>query len=460
MSDLNGMYDDQLEKLEELRKQSGLSRRDFLKLLAAGGIATTAAGANMYPADVQASIRTNAHIVIAGGGAGGITTAAKLTRWLDGARITIIEERDIHLYQPGLTLVGSGVYSGSDVQAQNADYMPRGINWVKDKVASFDPEANKLTTAKGQEISYDYLVVATGCYLDYTAIEGMDVSLIGREGIGSVYNGVEAALATYKESQKFIERGGQALFTIPSTPIKCAGAPIKMTFLTESRMRKEGTRNKGEFLYLSSSGILFGQPDFRELIRELYEEKGINYDYHHVLKSIDPGARTATFSVQGADKTYDYDYIHVVPPMRAPDVVRDSELSWKEGNFAEGGWLEVDQYSLQHRRYPNVFGVGDIIGTPVGKTSASVKMQAPVAARNLVSLIAGDELEARWNGYTSCPLITGLGRAALAEFDFDYNLIPTFPLLNQKKPSWLWWQLKVRAIRPFYFQMLKGRVPA
>ncbi|HHQ69229.1 MAG TPA: NAD(P)/FAD-dependent oxidoreductase, partial [Halothiobacillaceae bacterium] len=384
----------------------------------------------------------------------------KLQRWLKGAKITIIDKREIHLYQPGLTLVASGVYDDRDVQAQNADYMPRDVNWVKDTVAAFDPDANKVVTGKGEEISYDYLIVATGCHLDYTAIEGMNESLIGREGIGSVYNGVDAALATLEESQKFIDKGGTALFTVPATPIKCAGAPLKMTFLTESRMRDAGTRDKGEFLYLSNSDRLFSQPDFNELVHNLYEEKGIEYTYHHVLKAIDPGARKATFSTQDGDVTYDYDYIHVVPPMRAPDVVRNSALAHQEGSFAEGGWLDVDQYTLQHNRYPNVFGVGDINGIPVGKTAASVKIQAPVAAENLIAMIADKELEARYDGYTSCPLITGLGRAALAEFNFDYELVPTFPLIDQTKPRWIWWQFKVHAIKPFYYQMLKGRVPA
>ncbi|MFP4294263.1 MAG: NAD(P)/FAD-dependent oxidoreductase [Halothiobacillaceae bacterium] len=448
-----------MDELESMRQEMGMSRRDFLKLLAAGGVAA-AAGSSLYPAQAEASVKTNAHVVIAGAGAAGITAAAKLHRWLDGARITIIDERKIHLYQPGLTLVANGIYKRDDVLANNADYMPKDINWIQDSVAAFDPDSNKVFTSQGNEVVYDYLIVATGCFLDYTAIDGMSPELIGREGIGSVYNGVDGALATLKASQKYIDNGGVGLFTIPGTPLKCAGAPVKMTFLTESRLREAGTRAKADMLYLSSSGGLFGQPDFRELVRELYEEKDINYDYYHVLKAIDPGARTATFDMQGSETTYDYDYIHVVPPMRAPDPVRDSALAWQEGNFAAGGWLEVDQYTLQHKRYPNVFGAGDICGTPVGKTAASVKMQAPTAARNIVDLIADRPFEGYYNGYTSCPLITGIGKAALAEFDYDFTLVPTFPVIDQTKPRWIWWEFKLHMIKPFYFQMLKGRVPA
>ena len=448
-----------IEKLEELCRDGSLSRRDFLKTLGAGGL-VLAAGAGVAPGEARAAVRTSARILIVGAGAGGITAAAKLDRWLDGARLTILDKTQTHLYQPGLTLVANGIYQRNDVLADNADYIPKQVDWIKEDAAEFDPEANLVITSSGRRVEYDYLIIATGCFLDYGAIEGMETRLIGQEGIGSTYNGVDGALGTYQASQRFVENGGVGLFTIPNTPMKCAGAPLKATFLTESRMREAGTRAKGEFLYLASSGGLFGQPDFRDIVQRLFEEKDIRYDYYHVLKAIDPGARTATFSVQGIEDTYQYDYIHVVPPMRAPDAILNSPLPWQEGSFAAGGWMEVDPHSMQHPRYPNVFGCGDVVGTPLGKTAATVKFQAPIAAENLVALIAGKEFEGYYNGYTSCPLITGLGKASLAEFDYDFNLVPSFPLVDQTRESWIWWRFKVNVLRPYYFQMLKGRIPA
>ncbi|HSH29753.1 MAG TPA: FAD-dependent oxidoreductase [Thiohalobacter sp.] len=437
---------------------SGISRRDFLKTVGAGGV-VLAAGTGLAPAEARAAVRTSAHIVIVGAGAGGITAAAKLNRWLDGARLTIIDSRKTHVYQPGLTLVANGIYQRDEVLADNADYIPEEVNWIQADAAEFDPEASTVVTSTGQRVGYDYLIVATGCHLDFAAIEGMETRLIGREGIGSTYYGPDGAHATYLMSEKFIETGGTALFTIPATPLKCAGAPVKAAFLTESRMREAGTRGKGEYLYLASSGSLFGQPDFRDIVRNLFEEKDIHYDYFHVLKAIDPGARTATFSTQTGEDTYKYDYIHVVPPMRAPDAVLNSPLAWQEGNFASGGWMEVDKHTLQHRRYPNVFGCGDVVGTPVGKTAASVKYQAPIAAENLVALIAGKAFEGHYNGYTSCPLVTGLGTAALAEFNYDFELTPTFPLIDETRESWIWWWFKVSLFKPYYFTMLRGWIP-
>lgn len=437
-----------------------LSRRDFLRLLGAGSV-VGASGMAIAPAEARASVRTNARIVIAGGGAAGITAAAKLSRWLDGARITVIDARERHWYQPGFTLVGAGIYDGpEDVTSRTSDFIPRGVTWVRAMVSEFDPEANAVYTDSGERFVYDYLIVAAGIHLDYEAIEGMERGLVGQEGIGSNYESPEGAAATWRQVQTYMERGGVALFTKPDTPLKCAGAPLKAAFLTEARMREAGTRARGEFHYLADGGRLFGVDVYHDLAAMRFEEKDVHVDYFHVLQAIDPGRREATFRTQeGSTATYDYDYIHVVPPQHAVDSVRHSDLAWREGPFAAGGWLEVDRHTLQHLRYPNVFGAGDVIGTPVGKTAASVKAQVPVAAGNLVSMIENDALEDRYNGYTSCPLITDMGRAALVEFDYDMQLTPTFPFLDPEVERWIWWRLKVNLLRPYYYQMLKGRIP-
>ena len=439
----------------------GISRRQFLQALSAtGAVAVVGAGTVTASGCASSRYRSNAHIVISGGGAGGLTTANKLVRALDGVRITIIEPREVHQYQPGYTLLGSGVYdSKSAVESPTGRYIPDGVRWVKSVVAEYDPDANTVTTADGKKIRYDYLVVASGCQLNYHHIEGMERRLVGSNGIGSNYAGSDGALATWGEVQKFVERGGVGLFTKPNTPLKCAGAPLKATFLTESRMAEAGTRGKAQIFYNHDSDRLFSVSVFHELASTRFAQKGVDVNNRHVLTAIDPGAKRATFDTPNGGVTMDYDYIHIVPPMSAPDTVAHSALAWTDGPFAKGGWLEVDRHTLQHRRYGNVFGVGDVVGTPVGKTAASVKAQAPVVADNLVAVMQGKPLPSAYNGYTSCPLITGLGRASLVEFDYDLNLVPSFPG-NPVPDRWRWWQMKVHAIRPFYYQTLMGRIPA
>jgi sulfide:quinone oxidoreductase len=431
------------------------ARRRWLQALAiapAAAAATTAAPA-------RAAIRTNAHIVIAGSGLGGIAVASRLGRLLDGAKITIVDRKEEHNYQPGYTLVATGVWPVSKVRERNADLQPARVEWVKEMVAGFDPASNTVTTDGGQRIRYDYLVVATGLHLDYAQISGMDVNAIGSNGLASVYPSPQAAQATWAAMQAFTQKGGEALMTLPATPLKCAGAPLKMTFMLRDRLRQAGTREKSRVTFHSAIGNVFGVPAVNDNVLGRWKALGIGVEFNHRLESIDIGARRATFVAAGGQKLErPYDFIHVVPPMRAPDSVRNSDLAWKEGAFAAGGWLEVDKATLQHRRYPNVFGIGDINGTPRGKTAATVKKSAPIVAHHLAEAIAGRKPDLTFDGYTSCPLITREGSAMLVEFDYEGRLVPSLPMIQPLQDSYLAWLMKDRMLKPAYMAVLKGRV--
>jgi sulfide:quinone oxidoreductase len=431
------------------------TRRRWLQTLAS---APMVAGATAHlPA--QAALKTSARIVIAGSGLGGIAVANRLSQLLDGAKITIIDRKEEHNYQPGYTLVATGVWPVSKVRDRNTDFQPAGIEWVKDMVASFDPVANNVVTAGGQRIPYDFLVVSTGVHLDYNQIAGMDVAAIGREGLTSVYPSPEAAQATWATMQTFTAKGGNAVMTLPATPLKCAGAPLKMTFMLRDRLAKAGTLGVSKINFESALGNVFGVKVVNDNVLERWKALGIDAAFSRKLTAIDIGARRATFaSPDGKTLEVPYDFIHVVPPMRAPDAVKNSELAWKEGPFAAGGWLEVDKNTLQHRRFSNVFGIGDINGTPRGKTAATVKKSAPLVAHNLVEVIAGRKASEQFDGYTSCPLITREGSAMLIEFDYEGRLTPTLPVIEPLQDSFFAWLMKVRMLKPAYLAVLKGRV--
>jgi len=439
---------------ETLTLASGPDRRQFLKL-AAG-----AAGVAMLPGASgearAAPVKTNARIVIAGAGAGGISAASRLAQMTEGARITIIDARENHYFQPGYTLVGSGVWTEDRVISSNADYMPGSVEWIKSAVAEFDPDGNKVVTADGQNVPYDFLVVATGLMLDYPAIEGMEEGLIGREGIASIYASPEAASASWRAMQRFVETGGTGLFGRPATEMKCAGAPLKYTFLTDDRLRRAGNRGKAELIYNAHNEETFAVPKVDRKVRELFAQRDISWNKNQVLRAIDPGQRIATFDTPEGTTERGYDFIHVIPPMRTPEPVRNSPLPWTAGPLAADGWIEVDQSTLQHRRYPNVFGVGDVNGVPKGKTAASVKWQVPVAVENMVAVATDKEMTASYNGYTSCPLVTRVGQAMLIEFDYENNLVPSFPFIDPLKPMWLSWVIEEQGLKPTYFAMLRG----
>jgi sulfide:quinone oxidoreductase len=418
--------------------------------LAAVGLAGTARSAH--------PVATQARIVIVGAGAAGLAAASRLSRQLEGARITLVDRRREHLYQPGFTLVAAGLKQTGYVVSATRDYVPAGVELVEEAAAEIDPVGRSVTTEGGRRLPYDYLVVATGLHLDYAAIEGMDVARIGQDGLGSVYAGPEQALATWRAMSDFADRGGTGIFLRPATEMKCAGAPLKYAFITDDVLRRRGNRGRAELIYNAHNRVLFSVPIVAEKVRMLYQDRGIRVTHDHVLKAIDPGRRIATFRTPGGDVEQRYDFINVVPPMRAPQVVRNSPLPWQSGPFAADGWAEVNRGTLRHARFPEVFCVGDVAGVPKGKTAASVKWQVPVAVDHIVASIQGRESPERYNGYTSCPLITRIGRAMLVEFDYNDNLVPSFPgVIAPLEELWITWIMKEVGLKPTYLAMLRGR---
>ncbi|MDO5086081.1 MAG: FAD/NAD(P)-binding oxidoreductase [Comamonadaceae bacterium] len=450
-----------------LAAEQHAARRALLRALggaplALGALHAARADQATQAQDAPAPVALNAaHVVIAGCGMGGLAVASRLRMLAPNARITIVDAKQEHNYQPGYTLVATGVWPMEKVRDRNADFIPEGVEWVQEMVAAFDPAANRLTTASGRAIGYDFLVVATGLQLGYDQIEGMDVAAIGQNGMGSVYHSPEAAQATWHAMDAFRAKGGQAVMTLPPGAIKCAGAPLKMTFMMADRLRQAGTLAQSSVHFHSAlaPNTVFGVKVVNDDILARWQALGIQTHYRSRLAAVDLGARQAVFvSTEGERSTVDYDFLHVVPPMRAPDAVRHSDLPHQQGPMAAGGWLEVSKDTLQHKRYANVFGVGDINGTPRGKTAATVKKSAPLVAHNLARVMAGQAPDQTFDGYTSCPMVVREGSAMLIEFDYEGRLTPSLPMLEPLQESFMAWFMKYRLLKPLYVSALRGRV--
>lgn len=430
-------------------------RRKLLKYSVLGS--AMAAPAFSLMAKPQTS---SAHIVIVGAGAAGIAMANRLRAQLSGNRITLIGARQQHHYQPGYTMIASGLWQPNAVITTTREWLPGGIDWVAQDIRNIHPEQQQVELEDSSRLSYDLLVVATGCQLNFAQIEGMEEKLIGQNGVGCVYAGADGAFKTSQQIDQFVAKGsGKGIFTLTHTFLKCAGAPIKMTFTSLSRLERSGNRQHFDISFTTPfANRLFTIPVYNEFVLKRFAQQEVNVQFERKLTAIDASARQAYFTdAAGAVLREDYDFIHVVPPMSAPDAIRHSGLAWTEGPFADD-WLEVDQYTLQHRRYPNIFGLGDVIGTPLGKTAASVKMQAPVVEQNILSYLNGHELKAQYNGYTSCPLITGIGKAILAEFGYGNKLLPSFGFISPTEESWAVWVMKEKMLQPAYYAVLSGKV--
>ena len=395
-------------------------------------------------------------IVIVGGGSGGISVAARLARALKNPDIVIVDPASDHYYQPLWTLVGGGVFKKEASRRAEQSVIPHGATWVQESVVELCPQENCVVTNTGRTLEYDYLVAAPGIQLDWNKIKGLEGHL-GQDGLCSNYVYEQSEL-TWQTINSF--KGGKALFTQPSTPIKCAGAPQKIMYLADETFRKHGVRDMSEITFMTGTPAIFSVKYYGETLLKVAARKGIETKFRHELVEVRSASREAIFTnlEDGSELIQRYDMMHVTPPMSAPDVVKSSPLAHIEGPLK--GWLKVDKFTLQSPDFPNVFALGDVAGLPTSKTGAAVRKQAPVVAHNLLEVMRKDEgrhFEA-YNGYTSCPLVTGYGKLVLAEFDYDLNPQETFPF-NQNKERLSMYLLKKYGLSPMYWHgMLKGRV--
>ena len=389
-------------------------------------------------------------VVIVGGGSGGISVAARVARAGRGLSVTVIDPAQTHDYQPLLTLVGAGVLPREDVRRAESSVIPPGVEWVQEAVTEFDPDRNTVTTSAGRAVAYDVLVVAAGIQLDWGKVKGLEGN-IGKNGICSNYS-YDTVNTTWEAIRSF--RGGDAVFTHPATPIKCGGAPQKIMYLADDAFRRQGVRDTARIHFYSGDPSIFKATHYVPALMEVIRRKGIETPrFQHNLKEVRVDAREAVFD-NLADKTevvQKFDLLHVTPPMSSPDFIKRSPLA------AATGWVEVDKHTCRHARFANVFALGDCSSLPTSKTGAAIRKQAPTVATNVVDVLAGREPSAKYDGYTSCPLVTGYGSLILAEFDYELNPRETFPI-DQRKERWSMYMLKRHALPVLYWQgMLKGR---
>lgn len=388
-------------------------------------------------------------VVIVGGGNAGISVAAQLQRKLPGLDVAIIEPSDKHYYQPLWTLVGGGDAKKEDTVRDEASVIPRGVEWIRDRVVECCPEQNAVATASGRRIGYDYLVMAPGIQINWHLIPGL-VEALGKDGVCSNYS-YETVDKTWEFIRTF--QGGTAIFTQPNTPVKCGGAPQKIAYLADDAFRRQGVRDRSTIVFASAGAGIFGVPKYAKALQSVVERKGIETRFRHNLIEVRADVREAVFEHldTGEQVTLRYDLLHVVPPMSAPDFVRQGPLANADG------WVEADKHTLRHPRFPNVYALGDASSLPTSKTGAAVRKQAPVVVQNLVAAILGRESSASYDGYTACPLVTGYGKLVMAEFDYDLNPRETFRF-DQSKERWSMYQVKKHVLPRLYWHgILKGR---
>lgn len=406
-------------------------------------------------------------VLIIGGGTAGIMVAAQLLKKDKNLKIGLIEPAATHYYQAAWTLVGAGTYNYDKTARPMASVIPKGVTWIKDYATGFNPENNSVSTKSSGNITYDYLVVAPGLVYDFSLVEGLTDAI----DKGVVCSNYTDSIHTWDVVKNF--KGGTALFTQPTTPIKCGGAPQKIMYLAEHYFRKSGVKNKTKIVFATNGGVIFGVKPIAETLMKVVDRKDINLRFGHLLKKVDGEKQIAWYALADNHSEYNhkdievskdgdlvgihFDMLHLAPPQTAPKFIQESPLVNAEK------WLDVNQHTMQHNKYSNIFGLGDVAALPTAKTGAAVRKQVPIVVDNISLLIERNKIGTMsYNGYSSCPLVTDYGKMVLAEFDYESNFTPDPKLKrmlisDSSKEHWRLWILK-KYILPYLYwnKMMKG----
>lgn len=408
-------------------------------------------------------MKSHYQIVIVGAGTGGIMTASQLLRENKSLDIAIIDPAEKHYYQPAWTLVGAGTYDFEKTVRPMKSLIPEGAKWIQEAVSDLHPSQSSVELSNGMKVHYDYLVLSPGLVYDYSMIEGLAEAL----DRGVVCSNYIDPKHTWECLKNF--KGGNAIFTQPDTPIKCGGAPQKILYLAGDYFRKNGLLSKTKISFATPGSVIFGIKKIADTLDEVLERYNIDFKPFHTPVKIDPENKIVYFkkkntgvqeSENGADEIVKmpFDLLHLAPPQTAPAFIQNSELA------NEQGWLDVNIHSMQHNKFDNVFGVGDVAGLPTAKTGAAIRKQAPVVVNNILKIMAGKTADDdSYQGYSSCPLITGYGKMVLAEFNYKNEFTPdpmlkTMLVFNSHKEHWRLWILK-KYILPYLYwnRMMKGK---
>ncbi|WP_329532010.1 NAD(P)/FAD-dependent oxidoreductase [Streptomyces sp. NBC_01450] len=396
---------------------------------------------------------THRHVVIVGGGSAGISVAARLRR-AGVTGIALIEPSDTHWYQPLWTLVGGGQAPLRATRRPEASVVPDGVHWIRQAARAIDPDLRTVTLGDGRRLGYDFLVMAPGLQLDWNGVPGL-AEAIGHDRVTSNY-APEYAPRTWDLIRGM--RSGTAVFTHPATPLKCGGAPQKIAYLAADHWRRQKVLDRIRIVLVIPDPALFKVPAWSEVLEKVAARYGIEVRLRSEMTAVDGDARelTVTDHATGTKETLAYDLLHAVPPQSAPDWVRTGPLA---DPASPQGFIAADKHTLQHPRHPEVFALGDVANLPTSKTGAAVRKQSPVVAANLLAVMQGAEPTRRYDGYTSCPLVTARDKMLLAEFDYDLRPTPSFPLIDTFKERRDMWLFKRYGLPPLYWHgMLTGRL--
>jgi NADPH-dependent 2,4-dienoyl-CoA reductase/sulfur reductase-like enzyme len=405
------------------------------------------------------TVTRNHKVVVIGGGSAGLSISHQLLRSGEFAQndIAIVDPAAWHHYQPGWTLVGGGLKTKEELRKPMNSLIDPKIKLYGETVDIFSPEDNFVTLGNRDKVSYEQLIVAPGINVDYNSIKGLPEALADSKDLVSSIYSYDTCNKVFPSIQKL--RKGVAIFTQPSGVIKCAGAPQKSMWLALDYWKRAGLYDSSnpsdssiKITFATGLPVMFGVPKYSEKLEELRKERGVEGLFLHDLIAID--GNMATFAgPDGKEVQKHFDFLHAVPKMGPHAFVKNSNMA------NDAGYVDVDQNTTRHKKYSNVWSAGDASSLPTSKTVAAITSEVPVLVRNLLQSMKGKELDATYDGYTSCPLLTEYGKVMLAEFKYGGVPKETFRKLgiDQATPRRAFYHLKKDFFPWVYWKsMVKG----
>ncbi|MDR6505070.1 FAD/NAD(P)-binding oxidoreductase [Arthrobacter oryzae] len=391
-------------------------------------------------------------VLIIGGGNAGISLAARLHRY--GVKdVAVAEPKDHHLYQPLFSHIAGGRAKASEAIRSQASVTPPGVKWIQEGATGIDAAANTVTLASGASVTYGQLVLCPGLQLDWDKVPGLADAVHSPHG-ASHY---EFELAPKSWTLLSSLKAGTAVFTMPAGPIKCGGATQKPMYLACDYWREQGVLDDIRVVMVQPYPTVFGVPGVDEELDRKVAEYGIELRLYSELVSVDAAGQTAHIRnhAAGTTEVLGYDVLNAVPPQSAPDWLKSTDLP-APGDA--GGFVQVDPETLRHVRYPNVWSLGDAAATTNSKCGGALRKQTKVLAKNLVAARKGAPLTEKYNGYAVCPFTSSRSTVVFAEFDDQYQPMPTIPRIPTWKESRASWVVDRDIFPQVYWNLiLKGR---
>lgn len=389
-------------------------------------------------------------LLILGAGTAGTMVANRMAAQLNGDwKITIVDPRETHYYQPGFLFIPFGMYTRNDVVKPTRDFIPASVELIKSAVDVIDAERNQVRLAgDGRILHYDFLVVATGSQIRPDQTPGLTDGEWGRS-IHEFYT-ADGAVALAKHLRTW--RGGRLLVNVVENPIKCPVAPLEFLMLADWFFHEQGLRERVEITYATPLSGPFTKPIASRHLGDILDRKGIRVVPDFMIERVDPDARRI---IAYDEQEVEYDLLVSVPVNMGDEAVARSSLG-DELNF-----IEVDKHTFVHPRYPNLFALGDAAALPTSKAGSVAHFAVDCFAENFLRLIDGLEMLPSYDGHANCFIESGFGKGLLIDFNYDVEPLPghyplpgvgPFNLLQESEMNhwgkmmfrWMYWNILLK----------------